>query len=72
MRSPLAPVIANFYMEYFDETALRTGQYKPTYWFRYVVLPHGELQRDDVTEDGEKCIMRSTIILLLFILETLE
>jgi len=59
MRSPLAPVIANFYMEYFDETALRTGQYKPTYWFRYVVLPHGkdELQRDDVTEDGEKCIM---------------
>jgi hypothetical protein len=25
MGSPLAPVIANFYMEYFDETALRTG-----------------------------------------------
>jgi hypothetical protein len=35
-RSPLIPVVANFCMEYFKETALRTTQYKLSQWFRYV------------------------------------
>jgi hypothetical protein len=47
MGSSLAPVIANVYMESFEETALRTARYKPTHWFQYVddtfvIWPHGE------------------------------
>jgi hypothetical protein len=33
---PLAPIVANFFMEYFKETALRAAQYKLTHWIRYV------------------------------------
>jgi hypothetical protein len=49
MGLPLAPVVTNFYMEYFEETALRTEQYKPSRWFKYVdntfvVWPHGEVK----------------------------
>jgi hypothetical protein len=36
MGSLLALIMANFYMEYFEETALRTLQHKLTHWFRYV------------------------------------
>jgi hypothetical protein len=36
MGSPLSPVIANYFMEYFEEMALASATYKPLSWFRYV------------------------------------
>jgi hypothetical protein len=46
MGSPLSPVIANYFMEYFEEMALESATYKPLCWFRYVdgtfvIWPHG-------------------------------
>jgi hypothetical protein len=45
MGSPLSPVIANFYMEDFEERALDLAHHKPICWFRYVddifvIWPH--------------------------------
>jgi hypothetical protein len=34
MGSPLSPVIANFFMEHFEETALKGANHKPLCWFR--------------------------------------
>ncbi|KAK9890114.1 hypothetical protein WA026_008924 [Henosepilachna vigintioctopunctata] len=36
MGSPLSPVIANLFMEQFEERAIETSKHKPTTWFRYV------------------------------------
>ena len=36
MGSPLSPVIANIYMEHFEELALQTAPLKPSLWLRYV------------------------------------
>jgi hypothetical protein len=36
MGSPLSPVIANYFMEYFEEISLQTATHKPLCWFRYV------------------------------------
>jgi hypothetical protein len=36
MGSWLSPVIANFFMEDFDEESLNRVDYKPTCWFQYV------------------------------------
>jgi hypothetical protein len=46
MGSPLSPVIANFYMEDFEEMALDWAPHKPHCWFCYmdntfVIWPHG-------------------------------
>jgi hypothetical protein len=52
MGSPLSPVIANFFMEDFEEKALNQATLKPTCWYRYVddtfvIWPHG---KDNLTE----------------------
>jgi hypothetical protein len=46
MGSPLSLVIANFYMEVFEEMALDRAPHKPLCWFHYVddtfiIWPHG-------------------------------
>ena len=47
MGSPLSLVIANFFMEDFEESALNQATLKSTCWYRYVddtfvIWPHGE------------------------------
>ncbi|XP_021934007.1 uncharacterized protein LOC110836758 isoform X2 [Zootermopsis nevadensis] len=46
MGSPLSPVIANFFMEHFEEMAMDGATFKPLCWFCYVddtfvIWPHG-------------------------------
>jgi hypothetical protein len=46
MGSPLYPVIANYFMEYFEEMVLEAATHKPLCWFRcvddtFVIWPHG-------------------------------
>ena len=36
MGLPLSPVLANIYMEYFEEMALGSTSLKPSMWLRYV------------------------------------
>ena len=36
MGSPLSPIVANIYMEYFEEMALESAQLRPKVWKRYV------------------------------------
>ena len=36
MGSPVSPIVANLFMEWFEETALRTFRYEITVWRRYV------------------------------------
>ena len=47
MGSPLSPVVANLFMEAFEERALESATLKPRLWVRYVddtfvLWPHGE------------------------------
>jgi hypothetical protein len=49
MGSPLAPVVANFYMGHFEEQAMSSATRKPTWWYRYVddmfvMWPHGKTE----------------------------
>ena len=36
MGSPLSPVIADLYMEFFEQMAIETSEFKPDLWYRYV------------------------------------
>ncbi|KAJ4448198.1 hypothetical protein ANN_10212 [Periplaneta americana] len=52
MGSPLSPVIANFYMEAFEEATLETATLKPSCWYRYVddtfvIWKHGRRTLED-------------------------
>ena len=47
MGSPLSPVLADIYMEYFEEMALGSTSLKPSMWLRYIddtfiLWPHQE------------------------------
>ena len=49
MGSPLSPLLANTYMEYFEEMALGSTSLKPSMWLRYVddtfiLWPHRDVQ----------------------------
>ncbi|XP_015121008.1 uncharacterized protein LOC107043859 [Diachasma alloeum] len=46
MGSPISPIIANIFMEHFENEVLKSAEQKPTVWFRYVddtfvIWPHG-------------------------------
>ena len=52
MGSPLSPVIANFFMEKFEQKALNSAQKKPSCWYRYVddtfvIWSHGREELDE-------------------------
>ena len=36
MGSPLSPAVANLFMQKLEEQALKTSEFKPKAWFRYV------------------------------------
>ena len=36
MGSPLSPILADIYMEFFEDTAINTSELKPELWYRYV------------------------------------
>jgi hypothetical protein len=47
MGSPLAPVVANYYMGHFEQQTISLETKKPAWWFRFVddtfaVWPHGK------------------------------
>lgn len=55
MGNPISPVVANFYMESFEETALELATKKPNVWFRYVddtfvVWSHGDTELNKFLE----------------------
>ena len=51
MGSPLSPVVANIFMEAFEQQILESCSFKPKCWFRYVddtfvIWPHGRKELD--------------------------
>ena len=50
MGSPVSAVIANLYMESFEEQAITTSSYKPTIWKRYVDDTFTILDRGNVDD----------------------
>ena len=50
MGSPVSAVIANLYMESFEEQAITTSSYEPRIWIRYVVDTFTILDRENVDD----------------------
>lgn len=50
MGSPIAPVTANIFMEWFEEKALETAPVRPRYWWRYVDDVFAIVSRDSLSE----------------------
>ena len=50
MGSPVSAVVANLYMEFFEEIALRTAPARPRIWKRYVDDTFTLVKKGDVDE----------------------
>ena len=50
MRSPVSPLMANIYMEMFEELALRTATHVPRVWKRYVDDTFCIIEKDHVEQ----------------------
>ncbi|KAH9639538.1 hypothetical protein HF086_007744 [Spodoptera exigua] len=50
MGSPLAPVVANIFMEWFEGQALASAPVRPRYWWRYVDDVFAIINREHVAE----------------------
>ena len=48
MGSPVSPVIANIYKEYFESLAIPTSPTLIKWWFRYVDDVHNSTTKDQV------------------------
>ena len=50
MGSPVSPVIANIYMEYFESLAIPSSPTLIKWWFRYVEDVHSATRKDQVNK----------------------
>ena len=50
MGSPLSPIIANIYMEYFESLAISSSPKLIKWWFRYVDDVHSATRKDQVNK----------------------
>ena len=50
MGSPVSPVIANIYMEYFESLVIPTSPTLIKWWFRYVDYVHSAVRKDEVNK----------------------
>ena len=50
MSSPVSPVIANIYMEYFESLAIPSSPTFIRWWFRYVDDVHSDTRKDQVNQ----------------------
>ena len=53
MGSPVSPVIANIYMEYFESLAIPSSPALSKWWFRYVDYVHSATRKDQVNKVQE-------------------
>ena len=68
MGSPVSAVIANLYMERFEEQAIATSPYKPRIWKRYVDATFTVLDRGSV--DSFLQHLNNEELSILFTMET--
>ena len=70
MGSPVSPVIANIYMEYFESLAIPSSPTLIKWWFRYVDDIHSATSKDQVNQLQEH--LNSIDAHIKFTIELLE